>query len=441
MQRMTVSAMVLCVAMFGGQSLQTHASVEGQRTVLAVPGRQNATASIAASGAFVVVTWGTSTAAGVTDVFAAVSRDAGRTFTPPVRVSSGALDVRLSGEQPPRVVLVAHVGARRDPSIVVVWTAKASAGTRLLAARSDNGGRSFGRPTVVPGSDGPGNRGWESAAADPAGHVIVAWLDHRELVQSRSGTRPLSHAASHETPTPAMSTDGTAVAQLSQLYVAGLDGTIRPLAVTGGVCYCCKTALAIGTDGAIYVAWRHVYAGDNRDIAFTLSRDGGRTFTPPQRVSEDHWVLNGCPENGPALAINSNHVVHVVWPTVVQSSTSAGEPTLALFHATTRDGRYFSPRQRIPTEGMPSHPWIVRGVGGALLVAWDEEVHGTRRVAMAQAVPDGQGTLRFTRLIMIGSALGEYPVVAETNGGYVMAWTAGLATQSVIDVERFVTRQ
>jgi hypothetical protein len=49
-------------------------------------------------------------------------------------------------------------------------------------------------------------------------------------------------------------------------------------------------------------------------IAFTLSRDGGRTFASPIRVSDDHWVLDGCPENGPALAVDASRRVHLVWP-------------------------------------------------------------------------------------------------------------------------------
>ena len=51
--------------------------------------------------------------------------------------------------------------------------------------------------------------------------------------------------------------DGVARAQLSKLWFAGLGGAESPKAITGGVCYCCKTALATDADGAIYAAWRH----------------------------------------------------------------------------------------------------------------------------------------------------------------------------------------
>jgi hypothetical protein len=150
--------------------------------------------------------------------------------------------------------------------------------------------------------------------------------------------------------------DGSARAQLSKLYFGRLDGSVAPRALTGGVCYCGKTAVAAGSDGSLFAAWRHVYPGNVRDIAFTASRDGGRTFAAPVRVSDDQWVLDGCPENGPAMAVDGLNRVHMVWPTLVSGSTAGSEPTLALFYAVSTDGRQFTPRERIPTEGLPRHP-------------------------------------------------------------------------------------
>jgi hypothetical protein len=60
----------------------------------------------------------------------------------------------------------------------------------------------------------------------------------------------------------------------SQLYVAPLDGSIAPQAVTGGVCYCCKTATA-GPVNSFYLAWRHVLT--TCATSRSRSRDGGKT--------------------------------------------------------------------------------------------------------------------------------------------------------------------
>jgi hypothetical protein len=148
-------------------------------TALSVAGRRNATPTIAADGEFVAVAWSGSQPSGSTDVFAAISRDAGRTFAAPVRVNHVEGDARVNGEQPPHVALVPR--PRCEPAIVIVWTTKGANGTTLLQARSDDGGRSFTPAALVAGTDAPGNRGWQAIAVEPGGRIDTIWLDQREL--------------------------------------------------------------------------------------------------------------------------------------------------------------------------------------------------------------------------------------------------------------------
>src|SRR4030095_10447675 len=91
--------------------LPTGLSSSGSST-LAVKGRANAYASIAADGQFVVIAWGATTTDGVTDIYAAASTDGGRTFAAPTRAHRIAGDANLPGEQPPRIALVPRSGGR-----------------------------------------------------------------------------------------------------------------------------------------------------------------------------------------------------------------------------------------------------------------------------------------------------------------------------------------
>jgi len=397
---------------------------------LSVPGRTNANVTLAAEGSFVAIAWSASTPAGSTDIYTAVSRDAGTTFSTPARVNSTEGEANVNGEQPPRVVLVRRSAT---PSIVVVWTAKGSGGTRLLSARSEDSGRTFSQSAVVPESDAPGNRGWEAAAADARGRVQTVWLDHRAHARAQvSPASPGSPHAGHDR-SAGDKKDGVAMAQLSQLYLATLgdSGSARPLA--SGVCYCCKTALATTPDGAIYAAWRHVYPGNLRDIAFTVSRDGGRTFADPIRVSEDKWALDGCPDDGPAMAVDARKRVHIVWPTL--ATDAKGAPAIGLFYARSDDGRTFTPRERVPTAGIAHHPQIAVDGGGAVALAWDELAEGGRRVMFARGIP-GKGALQFRREPAADLPAGVYPSLSATNRGLLEAWTAGAGTDSTIQVRR-----
>jgi hypothetical protein len=423
----TVLAAAACVAALAGAPSARSTEVAGIR------GRSSANPSLAAVDRLVVLAWGATTPEGSADVYVATSRDAGSTFGNPTRVDDGTGQANVSGEQPPRVTLVPRPGA--DPSIIVVWAARSAAGARLLSAQSNDGGTSFTQPKALPGSEAPGNRGWQAIATARDGHVVAIWLDHRELNKGAAGAAS-GHSGHQHGARPAQQADAVARAQLSKLLFASVDDASSAQALTGGVCYCCKTAIATGADGSVYAAWRHVYPGNVRDIAFTASRDGGRTFAPPQRVSEDHWVLDGCPENGPALAVDDRNRVHVVWPTLVGGATSQSEPTLALFYASSRDGRQFTPRQRVPTEGFPRHPGITISPRGLVVVTWDEQEPGTRRIALGRGTPDDRGGVRFTRQVIEDAAGATYPVLATTERGVLVAWTSGPASGTRVRSQR-----
>jgi len=404
-----------------------------QTMTLDVAGHSNEYVSLASADRLVAAAWAATLEGKGTDIYLALSRDAGGSFSAPVRVNEVPRQAQVNGEQPPRVVFVPRGSGA--PDIVVVWTAKGSSGTSILTARSSDGGRTFGKASVVGGSDAPGNRGWESVAANRSGSILTLWLDHRDLTP-KPGVAAMNHAEHQHVPSGENTADGFTRAQLSQLFAARLGDARSGRSVARGVCYCCKTALASDDAGGFYAAWREVYEGNIRDIAFAKSTDGGRTFSAPVRVSDDNWVLDGCPENGPAIAVDAAKRIHVVWPTLVPAATPNGPPTLALFYATSVDGRRFTPRQRIPTEGVPRHPQIALGSSRQLMVVWDEQSSGTRNIALARGTIDEHGTARFSRGTVRDSVPGNYPFVAATDSGTIIGWTSGASGKSVIRTRR-----
>jgi hypothetical protein len=391
---------------------------------LGVQGRANATPSIDALGKFVAVAWGAGTKERGTDVFVAVSRDGGARFGDPVQVNQTAGDARLGGEMPPRVKL-RRVRGRVDPEITVLWTSRGDL-TAIKLARSRDGGRTFGAAQMLSAGKA-GDRGWPALALDTTGTAHAIWLDHRRLADDKTA----AHA--HKAGAPA---DGVAMAQRSGLFFASAapSGARGEREVVNGVCYCCKTALAAGRGGALYAAWRQVYPGNIRDVAFSASRDGGRTFSAPLRVSEDGWQIDGCPDDGPAMVVEGGGAVHVVWPTVIARN---GALEGALFHASTRDGRTFSRRTRVPTAGSikPSHPQLAIAGGGRLIVAWDEVVDGRRTVFARSLVSSKAGTIEFGPSESLSrDRPGAYPALAATAHGVLAVWTDGGSGESTIAV-------
>jgi BNR repeat-like domain len=367
---------------------------------LAVAGRANAFLSLAADGDRVAATWVASSDAGA-DVFAAVSDDGGRRFSPAVRVNDIAGDAGGNGEQPPRVVL-------RDRELTVVWVSKRDGVSGIRAARSADGGRTFSPSRTISPAGVTGARGWESAAVGEGGLVHVAWLDGRNAAPMAPGA-PHVHGAMRQDIVHAM---------------WRADGSVVETPVAENVCFCCKTGVAVhGND--VFVVWRHLFAGGVRDIAIARSTDGGGTFGAPQRVSADNWKIDACPDDGPSLAVENGGAIHVAWPTLMQDEAT---PHMAIFEAISRDGgATFSPRRRVDASRTgASHPRLAVGAGGAHAIVWDETSPEGRQAMIRLA--DGPAAA----LPATGSA--SYPAVVSTRSGFLAGWTEQAPGGSVVRV-------
>src|SRR6185295_9760343 len=154
--------------------------------------------------------------------------------------------------------------------------------------------------------------------------------------------------------------------------------------------------------------------------AVARSDDGGRTFGEPVRLSEDGWVLDGCPDDGPSLALDTAGVLHVAWPTQVSETTGKG-----IFYSYSTDGgRSFAPRMRLDEAGGAAHPQIAAADGRAFVV-WDESGAGAKRIRLRTVAAPGSaaGTATPGPVTSLPTGAGAtYPAVAATSEGAVVTW-------------------
>lgn len=393
---------------------------------VSAPGMSSSGASVASKGPRVAVTWVAETAGG-TNVFAAVSNNSGATFGDPVRVNDIDGDARGGGEQAPRVAI--------GDDIVVAWVSKRDGVNRVRMSRSTDGGRTF-QSASTPHADAlTGARGWASLALDAAQGVHVAWLDGRNADATHNMAAMDHHAASTATRAPMRQDVFQAVRRA--------DGTVAESSVATDVCFCCKTSMAVGPDGSVYVAWRHIYPTNLRDMAVARSTDGGLTFGPPTRVSEDHWQIAGCPEDGPSMAVDADGVIHIAWPTLLPGT----ETRKAIFYSASIDGgQTFAPRQRIDVDtdeasGGPilgaAHPQLLLA-GDRVVITWDDSSNGARRVRLRSGVRDHRThTTTFAAPTVVSrSGTANYPAVADTAASLIVAWTEKQGTRSEVVVRR-----
>lgn len=294
------------------------------------------------------VAWVNHDANSQSDVMLARFDNEGAANGAPVRVNQQAGVATAWRGDPPSVAVTGS-------SVYVLWTAsvesEGKSGTDLYFSASHDAGKTFAAAVRVNDDKTPGAHGMHSLAVANDGRVYVAWLDERDVAA----------------PKPSQLAGGHHMESNRELFVAdSTDGGKTFSAnrkVVENACPCCKTALAVAADGTLYVSWRQVLPGDFRHIAVASSSDGAAHFSAPVIVSDDKWVLHGCPVSGPSLSLDANGNLRVVW-------FAAGEGDApGLYFAETHDkGRTFSPRTPLMQETVKGTPALATGNNRAVAI-------------------------------------------------------------------------
>jgi len=148
-----------------------------------------------------------------------------------------------------------------------------------------------------------------------------------------------------------------------------------------------------------------------------LSMDGGTTFSEETRVSEDNWIVYGCPHTGPTLA-QSKAGLHVAW------FTAGGQP--GIYYAESKDnGRHFDSRKLLRADAR--HPQMTVLSTGDVAIAWEETVrkkdHAGSKIVMYLNKTDGQ---ELTYGISSDTVMAGFPVILSVSPTeLLLAWVQG----------------
>jgi len=142
--------------------------------------------------------------------------------------------------------------------------------------------------------------GFVSLAPSNSDSFFVTWLDGRN-------TKSTGHDHAHEANGGAM-----------QIRVAEIlrNGDKRnEFELDSRTCDCCQTSTVFSEEGPI-VVWRDRSDQEIRDIYYSKLKDGN--WSKPKPVYQDNWKINGCPVNGPKVAVNGGSVA-VAWFTAAEN--------------------------------------------------------------------------------------------------------------------------
>jgi hypothetical protein len=295
-----------------------------------------------------------------------------------------------------------------DGSVFVGWTSRVGPesghATNINISVSRDRGQTFASPVRVNDDTQPADHGMHSLTVARDGRAYVAWLDERnvapmtsEKMEAKSGGK---HTESNREVFISSSSDGGRTFSKNER-------------VATDVCPCCKTALVTNSVGRLFVSWRQVLPGDFRHIAVASSADQGKTFTAPVIVSDDQWVLSGCPVSGATLAANDDGSVRVLW----YSEGKNGQT--GLYSATTKDnGATFSPRQLVAAATVRGTPALLIKSDGPAAI-WQEVEDSKSNVRLSPGI--GAAT---TAASVIVAAGGELPNAASGAGKLFVTYIA-----------------
>jgi hypothetical protein len=263
--------------------------------------------------------------------------------------------------------------------------------TELRLSRSTDGGRTFEPSVLVNDDPGVIQHTFDSLHRAPDGRLHVAWIDGREG-KKEPGTYT------------ARSMDGGA-------------SITKNIKIDEGTCVCCRTALATGPDGTLYVAWRKIFEGNVRETVVARSTDGGETFEAPVIVGHDQWAFPACPHRPASLGVDRQGRLYVVW------YTEGTDEIPSIYIARSDDrGKTFSEKRKlnVARNTFPDHPQLAVDPAGRLVVIWEEQAPVKRDVVMSVSADRGES---FSAPLKLNDKKSQTPVVAvNAQGEFAMAW-------------------
>jgi peroxiredoxin len=310
-----------------------------------------------------------------------------------LRDSLGSMSIY--GEVPPKVAFGPHGSLYAAYLVTKIVPGMRWPQNALRFAVSEDGGAHWGAPATVTGDKVFGSYDDHALHVAPDGTIYLSWLAE------------VSHDTSHTF--FARSTDGGTTWSKPAVIDPDLS------------CPCCRTAMASGADGSLYVAWRKRFAGahgEERDIVVAKSVDHGATWATPVRVHVDAWQVSYCPDAGPSVKVARDGTIHIAWWTGKEGRAGTQ------YARSTDGGATFSPPVELGLgqHSRAAHIQLALGAGDSTVVAaWDD---GTRQVPqiVVRVSTDGGRSFGPPDVVSADASQAGYPVVTLQRDTILLAW-------------------
>jgi hypothetical protein len=342
---------------------------------------------------------------GVSDGFVELSKstDLGKTFSKPVQVNSEQQKITAHGEVRPKIKF------GKNGEIYVVWmqNLKARFAGYVWFARSVNGGKSFEAPFIVHQDRAEIGHAFEDISVAPNGDITVLWLDSRDLVADKKAGKKRSGSSIYY----AVSSDaGKTFEQEKKLA----DNT----------CECCRITTTTKPNGTVVAMWRHVFEGSERDhmiaeIPSKVSTLEAKQEAAPRRATFGHWVIDGCPHHGAALASGGEGKQ---WWGYHMAYFDGNDKSPGLYYSR-MDGVAWSsspPKKFGNNKNQAGHPALLT-MGEKVWLVWREITDGNASILGMFSEDDGKSWSE-VKTLATSTDKADYPILVQQKNLAYLIW-------------------
>ena len=187
------------------------------------------------------------------------------------------------------------------------------------------------------------------------------------------------------------------------------------------VCDCCQTSVAMTAGGPV-VVYRDRSDDEVRDIVLRRLQNG--SWSSPEKVGNDQWVINGCPVNGPKIKA-SGELVAIAWytgrndfPTVYLTISNDGGKTFSAPVVVDEENTLGRVDVEIDEEENVWVSYLSTGTGDATLNA-------------SEFSKDGEPLNKFTIATLKNSRHSGFPQMEMFEKDLYFAWTSSEDSQGI----------
>lgn len=189
----------------------------------------------------------------------------------------------------------------------------------------------------------------------------------------------------------------------------------KAILVDSAACECCRISLSTDQKGGVNVVFRDLLPGSIRDISIVRSEDNGATFSRTASFSKDHWVVEGCPDNGPAVTGNASGT-YAAW-----YAGASGNKRGGLFYAVLDGNNSTTTKRLISSDGKFIQLCLMPD--GTRIAGYNESYRENDSIYNRIVIGKIGNSGYFYKVVTQPGAQGFYPVViGADNDRVIIAW-------------------